>query len=327
MKKQTSRIARSGTDTRTLVSADESRLVSATTGSPGFEVVNDVYLPIGFNGYLLDSATGCYVLGNGYRLYNPVMRAFYSPDSESPFGDGGVNRYQYCYLDPINRTDPTGHASGWAIGGMILGVLGIALGILLAIPTGGASLSLAAVAAGVVAGGLGVAAIGTGIASLAYQSSDPTYADRLGKISFGLGGLSVAVASIAAPFAPVTASLAAGNKLLIGMGGLTQLGGSATVIGGAATGNEKVTTAGAIIFGVGLAISALGATAPVMARVAPQTARSLLGPQRAVIRRGVGGTARAALHNAATGTRYQPAGLGDVLAGVYSRMPYPRLGV
>ncbi|WP_283105574.1 RHS repeat-associated core domain-containing protein, partial [Pseudomonas moorei] len=67
--------------------------------------------PIGFNGYLLDRTTGCYILGNGYRLYSPTLQAFYSPDAVSPFGAGGVNRYQYCGLDPVNNTDPIG--SDW----------------------------------------------------------------------------------------------------------------------------------------------------------------------------------------------------------------------
>jgi RHS repeat-associated protein len=64
---------------------------------------------IGFKGYLLDHVSRCYYLGNGYRLYNPRMRAFYSPDSLSPFGMAGLNRYQYCNLDPVNLKDPSGH--------------------------------------------------------------------------------------------------------------------------------------------------------------------------------------------------------------------------
>jgi len=34
---------------------------------------------------------------------------FNSPDSWSPFGEGGPNAYMYCGADPINRSDPTGH--------------------------------------------------------------------------------------------------------------------------------------------------------------------------------------------------------------------------
>ncbi|SDA79038.1 RHS repeat-associated core domain-containing protein [Pseudomonas sp. NFACC15-1] len=64
---------------------------------------------LGFNGERPDSLTGHYLLGNGYRAFNPVLMRFNSPDSWSPFGEGGLNTYAYCKADPINRTDPTGH--------------------------------------------------------------------------------------------------------------------------------------------------------------------------------------------------------------------------
>lgn len=64
---------------------------------------------LGFNGQYLDQLSGCYLLGNGYRVYHPLFMRFNSPDSLSPFGAGGVNAYAYCAADPINRTDPTGH--------------------------------------------------------------------------------------------------------------------------------------------------------------------------------------------------------------------------
>ncbi|WP_024692607.1 RHS repeat-associated core domain-containing protein, partial [Pseudomonas syringae] len=65
----------------------------------------------GFNGEQPDPLTGHYLLGNGYRAYNPVLMRFNSPDSMSPFGRGGLNAYAYCVGDPVNRTDPTGHES------------------------------------------------------------------------------------------------------------------------------------------------------------------------------------------------------------------------
>lgn len=65
---------------------------------------------LGFNGEHPDPLTGHYVLGNGYRAFNPVLMRFNSPDNWSPFGDGGLNAYAYCAGDPVNRRDPTGHA-------------------------------------------------------------------------------------------------------------------------------------------------------------------------------------------------------------------------
>ncbi|WP_226489408.1 RHS repeat-associated core domain-containing protein, partial [Pseudomonas sp. B20] len=65
----------------------------------------------GFNGEQPDPLTGHYLLGNGYRAYNPVLMRFNSPDSMSPFGKGGLNAYAYCVGDPVNRVDPNGHIS------------------------------------------------------------------------------------------------------------------------------------------------------------------------------------------------------------------------
>lgn len=63
----------------------------------------------GFNGETRDPVTGHYLLGNGYRAFNPVLMRFNSPDNLSPFAEGGLNAYAYCTGDPINVTDPTGH--------------------------------------------------------------------------------------------------------------------------------------------------------------------------------------------------------------------------
>ncbi|WP_339102069.1 RHS repeat-associated core domain-containing protein [Pseudomonas sp. G166] len=64
---------------------------------------------LGFNGERPDPVTGHYLLGNGYRAFNPVLMRFNSPDSLSPFGEGGLNSYAYCMGDPINHGDPQGH--------------------------------------------------------------------------------------------------------------------------------------------------------------------------------------------------------------------------
>ncbi|WHS61827.1 RHS repeat-associated core domain-containing protein [Pseudomonas sp. G2-4] len=65
--------------------------------------------PLGYNGERRETQTGWYLLGNGYRVFNPLLMRFHSPDSLSPFGKGGLNAYMYCVGDPINNLDPTGH--------------------------------------------------------------------------------------------------------------------------------------------------------------------------------------------------------------------------
>ncbi|EOG3620673.1 MULTISPECIES: RHS repeat-associated core domain-containing protein [Pseudomonas] len=62
-----------------------------------------------FSGQRKEPATGHYLLGNGYRAFNPVLMRFHSPDSLSPLAGGGINCYAYCGGDPVNYTDPSGY--------------------------------------------------------------------------------------------------------------------------------------------------------------------------------------------------------------------------
>jgi RHS repeat-associated protein len=66
---------------------------------------------LAFNGEVLEQDCGWYLLGRGYRAYNPGLMRFHSPDSLSPFGSGGLNPYTYCLGNPIALRDPTGHES------------------------------------------------------------------------------------------------------------------------------------------------------------------------------------------------------------------------
>jgi len=69
----------------------------------------EVATGLGFNGQLREARIGWYLLGNGYRAYNPRLMRFHSPDSWSPFGRGGLNPYMYCAGEPVMSSDPTGH--------------------------------------------------------------------------------------------------------------------------------------------------------------------------------------------------------------------------
>lgn len=64
---------------------------------------------LGYNGQLHEPGAAWQFLGNGYRIYNPVLMRFHSPDSLSPFGKGGINSYSYVVGDPVNNADPSGH--------------------------------------------------------------------------------------------------------------------------------------------------------------------------------------------------------------------------
>lgn len=81
-------------------------------------------LVFGYTGGYHDPVTGCYPLGNGYRVYFPDLMRFSAPDDWSPFGEGGINPYVYCDNDPINHADPSGHMSWLNLGLTIALTLG-----------------------------------------------------------------------------------------------------------------------------------------------------------------------------------------------------------
>ena len=91
---------------------------------------------LGFNGQFKEGTTGWYHLGNGHRVYSPVLMRFHSPDRLSPFGKGGLNAYAYCSGSPVNRVDPSGRS--W------LSLVGNAVGTLLNSIFAGAAINRAA---------------------------------------------------------------------------------------------------------------------------------------------------------------------------------------
>jgi len=71
---------------------------------------------LAFNGQRIDPLAGLYLLGNGRRAYRPWLMRFQTPDSASPFADGGINSYAYCADDPVNYNDPSGHNRNRVLG-------------------------------------------------------------------------------------------------------------------------------------------------------------------------------------------------------------------
>ncbi|MCU1733012.1 MULTISPECIES: RHS repeat-associated core domain-containing protein [unclassified Pseudomonas] len=156
---------------------------------------------LGFKGEPLNRL-GFYHLGNGYRLYDPQLQRFQSPDSWSPFDAGGLSRFSYCDADPVNNHDYDGHQvvmqysrygeKPWMetreFGLVITGV-----GAMLAPLTSGASLAFSMAVTGISMG-----AFYFELASIILKDSDPKTSNVLGKIGLGLGVMSVG-AGLAGP--------------------------------------------------------------------------------------------------------------------------------
>ncbi|MCE5979903.1 RHS repeat-associated core domain-containing protein [Pseudomonas sp. JR33AA] len=63
---------------------------------------------LAFNGEARERSLGWYLLGSGYRAYNPGLMRFHSPDSMPP-EEAGINPYVYALGNPVYWHDPTGH--------------------------------------------------------------------------------------------------------------------------------------------------------------------------------------------------------------------------
>ncbi|KAL6825506.1 hypothetical protein J3E69DRAFT_355507 [Trichoderma sp. SZMC 28015] len=110
---------------------------------------------IAFNGQRRDPVTGWYHLGNGYRVYNPVLRRFHVPDPGSPFSTGEINPYAYCAGDPINRIDPSGQFSFFGLefnwGDLVSAIVGLVVSVIVGVLTAGAGTAIE-VGVGITAG-------------------------------------------------------------------------------------------------------------------------------------------------------------------------------
>jgi RHS repeat-associated protein len=86
--------------------------VTERTGYAAFgEPKPSTSLPKGFIGERPDVETGMLYLNA--RYYDPALGRFISPDDMDPTLAGvGTNRYAYAQNDPVNNSDPNGHAMG-----------------------------------------------------------------------------------------------------------------------------------------------------------------------------------------------------------------------
>ena len=157
---------------------------------------------LAFNGQRADPVSHASHPGNGYRAYQPALMRFNCPDSWSPFAAGGINPYAWCAGDPINRSDPSGHMSwlNWVGFGV-----GVGVGILGALFSGGSSLAIsAALASTAISSALGL------IGQL-EQPQHPRLAQALGWASLATGMVGAIGTLAAARIGESAASFFAGR--------------------------------------------------------------------------------------------------------------------
>ena len=163
-----------------------------------------------FNGELLDSASGCYLLGaSHHRPYSPTLGMFLAPDSLSPFADGGLNAYAYCEGDPINRSDPSGQFWKWIVAGIAVVAAVATLGVMAA--AGAAALTASAV----VGATLITASAGLEVAAALVQDEKLSMALGIAGAVMGLAG---GVAAGAAVVKGATNIKARGGRFLSRLG-------------------------------------------------------------------------------------------------------------
>ncbi|EJN34858.1 RHS repeat-associated core domain protein-containing protein [Pseudomonas sp. GM80] len=166
---------------------------------------------VGYAGELRDVVTGLYHPGS-YRPYDPQLMLFLAPDSASPLGDGGLNRYAYCGGDPVNRVDPDGHSFwSWfgAALGVVLGAVAIvaSFGVLAPVVTSAFVAVTAAVTAGSVTG-----AIAAGVAGVSAVLGAITPGVIIAATTVTLGTVAAAT-GLASPIAEVTGNQQAAEIL------------------------------------------------------------------------------------------------------------------
>jgi RHS repeat-associated protein len=126
------------------------------------------------------------------RFYSPALKRFITPDNLLV-----DNRYRYAKSNPLFYHDPTGHISSGMSYGLGIGVVSLGLlGIALAVPTGGASLTAsgeAAIVAGASTTVSGAALVGS---QLALDSGNTKLAKYLQFGSIGFGALALGASAV-----------------------------------------------------------------------------------------------------------------------------------
>ena len=129
--------------------------------------------PIRYRGYYYDTDLGLYYLQS--RYYDPETGRFLNADDQLEKLGGeiwGYNLYNYCFNDPVNLSDESGHWPDWNkwFAGAAIAVIG-AVAVATTIATAGAAAPAWAVVASCISAAAGTACIIYGAAEMAESHS------------------------------------------------------------------------------------------------------------------------------------------------------------
>lgn len=97
-----------------IVSVDDSLVKSYTYDAYGNTTDTGTFInSFAYTGTVIDTETGLYYMNA--RYYDPMTGRFISEDSYRGDGEAFWHLYAYCNGDPVNATDPTGHAKYGAV--------------------------------------------------------------------------------------------------------------------------------------------------------------------------------------------------------------------
>ena len=214
------------------------------TNQAGNLISNCEYLPYGefstktganvthyyFTGKELDDETG--LMFYGARYYDPQIGRFIQPDTivPHPYNPQSLNRYSYCYNNPINLTDPTGHWPKWkniwqTVVSVITGVVSIlcpvlapvmwavnmAISAYTAVQTGSILGFAGGIVGGAVFGALGKS-LSLGLAGMMSAEFSKTFIGGalIGAVEFGMGGFGAGFGASVASGRSLSDSMRAG---------------------------------------------------------------------------------------------------------------------
>ena len=158
-----------------------------------------------FTGQILD-ATGLYYYNA--RYYDPTIGRFISADSAAPDlqNPQSLNKYSYCFNNPLNQTDPTGHFS-WKTALKIAAIV-VVVAVVMAVAIIAAPIVLTAIA-----GAASAVAMTTSVAAVA------TVAEGVSSVALTCAGTAAAIATpIAAAVPTLAAATTAATTALVGGG-------------------------------------------------------------------------------------------------------------